>query len=260
MSHDRACLALRLAGTLQSWGSASQFNRRDTDSAPTKSGVVGLLAAADGRRREDPILDLVELRLGVRADEPGTVLRDYHTVSDYRGVPLLSTAVDGKGRQKRSSSKQPTVVTERFYLQDAVFVAVVEGGWELLTGLAHAVTHPAFPLALGRRSCVPTQPLLLRSEVSEPLWEPPLEKVLQTIPWQARQRLRKRATVSLGVTYDNSAGEDVRHDVPVSFAAHQRGFTTRRVTHTRVEVPTGAEEEPADSSHVPHDPFALLGW
>jgi CRISPR system Cascade subunit CasD len=222
--------------------------------------VVGLLAAADGRRREDPILDLVELRLGVRADEPGTVLRDYHTVSDYRGVALLSTAVDGKGRQKRSSSGQPTVVTERFYLQDAVFVAVVEGDRELLTGLAHAVTHPAFPLALGRRSCAPTQPLLLPSATREPLWRSPLEHALRTIPWQAGQRLHKRTTVSLGVTYDDSAGEDVRHDVPISFAANRRGFTTRRVTHTRVEVPTGAEEEPADSSHVPHDPFALLGW
>ena len=39
-------LLLQLAGPLQSWGAASRFARRSTENAPTKSGLVGLLAAA----------------------------------------------------------------------------------------------------------------------------------------------------------------------------------------------------------------------
>jgi CRISPR-associated protein Cas5/CasD subtype I-E len=80
-----AVLVLRLAGPLQSWGLRSSFNRRETNAEPTKSGVLGLLAAAAGMSREDPLDDLIPLRLGVRVDQTGTLLRDYHTLSDYRG-------------------------------------------------------------------------------------------------------------------------------------------------------------------------------
>ena len=72
-------LLLRLAGPLQSWGSASRFARRDTEREPTKSGVLGLLAAAQGRRRTDSIEDLLDLTFGVRVDQPGAVLQDFHT-------------------------------------------------------------------------------------------------------------------------------------------------------------------------------------
>ena len=48
-----ATLLLRLAAPLQAWGSDSKFETRKTDREPTKSGVVGLLAAALGLRRDD---------------------------------------------------------------------------------------------------------------------------------------------------------------------------------------------------------------
>ncbi|CAM5729897.1 hypothetical protein SANTM175S_01872 [Streptomyces antimycoticus] len=83
-SNSQAVLLLRLAGPLQAWGSRSAFNRRETNAEPTKSGVIGLLAAAAGRAREEPLDELLPLRLGIRVDQPGTLLRDYHTVSDYR--------------------------------------------------------------------------------------------------------------------------------------------------------------------------------
>ena len=259
----RSCLTLRLAGPLQSWGSASQFNRRETDPVPSKSGVIGLLAAAQGRRREDPLLDLVRLRLGVRVDQPGTLLRDYHTVSDYRGNPLLSASIGSKGHQTKTAPAKYTGVTERFYLQDAVFVAVVEGERQLLSGLAEAVTHPVFPLALGRRCCVPSQPLLLSPASDGPLWGEPLEATLGAVPWQASawQRHGSNApTVTLSVTYDSELGDDVRGDVPLSFAHRDRAFSTRRVARSRVEVPTGTEGDPVSTRRTTHDPFTLLGW
>ena len=48
-----ATLLLRLAAPLQSWGSDSKFDIRRTGREPTKSGVVGLLTAAKGLRRDD---------------------------------------------------------------------------------------------------------------------------------------------------------------------------------------------------------------
>ncbi|MFE4666162.1 type I-E CRISPR-associated protein Cas5/CasD [Streptomyces sp. NPDC056716] len=79
-ANDSQVLLIRLAGPLQSWGITGRFARRDTHSRPTKSGVIGLCAAALGLPREEPLGELAEVLFGVRADRPGTPLRDYHTV------------------------------------------------------------------------------------------------------------------------------------------------------------------------------------
>ncbi|MEU1291998.1 type I-E CRISPR-associated protein Cas5/CasD [Streptomyces sp. NPDC005840] len=258
-----AVLLLRLAGPLQSWGDRSTFNRRETRPEPTKSGVVGLLAAAAGRPRHAELDDLTALGLGVRIDQPGTVLRDYHTVSDYRGQPLLSAAVTAKGRQKPTSPAKYTHITQRFYLQDAVFLAAVEGPEELIHTLEHAVRHPSFPLALGRRSCPPAQPLVLGQRTGT------LQEALRAEPWQASPAVRRRwgrangnaAHVDLPATLDDPAGDDVRDDVPLSFAPADRTYTARRVRHAYLAAPTGLTPDPARPSATEgHDPFALLGW
>lgn len=264
---DPRCLVLRLAGPLQSWGSRSQFNRRETDNEPTKSGVIGLLAAASGRRRGDPIADLVGLRFGVRVDQEGSMLRDYHTVSDLSGRPLLTANVDSKGRQKRSSGKTAkfTAVTQRFYLQDALFLAALEGDEALLGGLAESLLAPTFPLSLGRRSCVPSRPLVVRSDAGL-LWSGDLVQVLRDVPWQAsaahRERLRRirrlPATVWLNATVDEPDGVEVRADVPKSFAHRDRAFSVRNVRHLSIRQLTGERESVTDVSA--HDPFELLGW
>ena len=268
MSEADRSLVLRLAGPLQSWGSHSQYNRRETHGEPTKSGILGLLAAAQGLRRTDPIETLLALRLGVRTDRPGSLLRDYHTVSDYRGIPLPAAAVTGKGRQKPTSPVKLTHVTERFYLQDAVFVAAVTGPLATLTVLADAIRHPAFPLALGRRACVPTQPLLLSPPPGQPgadsdLWPGDALTVLQRIPYQAtstrgRHQRSGSPAFDLPVTVDDPAGDDVVIDLPRSFDPRARSFTARPVRHTWVRVPNPAQKP--DTATDIHDPFALLGW
>lgn len=256
-------LLLRLAAPLQSWGDRSTFNRRETRPEPTKSGVVGLLAAAAGRSRHAAVDDLAGLGLGIRIDQPGTILRDYHTVSDYRGQPLLSAAVTAKGAQKPTSPAKHTHITQRFYLQDAVFLAAVEGPQELITTLEHAVRHPAFPLALGRRSCPPAQPLTLGQRTG------PLEDALRAEPWQASPTVRKRwgrrngnpTHVDLPATLDDPAGDEIRDDLPLSFAPTNRTFTTRRTRHTYLQAPTGLTPDPTrPRPDGGHDPFALLGW
>ena len=44
-------LLLRLAGPMQSWGTDSKFDERRTGREPSKSGVIGLVAAALGIAR-----------------------------------------------------------------------------------------------------------------------------------------------------------------------------------------------------------------
>lgn len=253
-------LLLRLAGPLQAWGTRSRFMRRHTAAAPSKSGIVGLLAAAQGRRRSDPIEDLCALRLGVRIDQPGTLMWDYHTVSRAGGrLPTASGKLLGPD--------ESTKVTHRAYLQDAVFVAGLEGDQALLEGLHEALGHPRFPLYLGRRSCPPTPPLVLGVVEGDVLG------ALARLPWQAapwcqrcwRQR-HDADEVTLEVVVDDLDGEPYEADFPLSFDPRDRRFATRRVARQEVRVPVAVErsaeqdDEALGSTGVPggHDPFGVL--
>ncbi|MFI0168042.1 type I-E CRISPR-associated protein Cas5/CasD [Streptomyces sp. NPDC017095] len=232
-------LVLRLAGPLQSWGVSSRFTRRTTESAPTKSGVVGLLAAAAGIERGDDarLAPLAALRFGVRVDQPGTRVRDFHTA--HHGVTGASMPL-----------------SERFYLADAVFVAALEGDHALLTSLYNALRTPAYPPYLGRRSCPPTEPVGLG------LYEDTrLEDVLTRVPWQASAWYRRRhpAPRTLTVLRETAPGEpvtaaDVLRDQPVSFNAAHRRHTLRTVVPTSVPTPIPASGGPQEA----HDPFAAL--
>ncbi|WP_030220507.1 type I-E CRISPR-associated protein Cas5/CasD [Streptomyces bikiniensis] len=262
---DCCVLVLRLAAPLQSWGGSSRYNRRETRPQPTKSGVLGLLAAAEGRDREASLTDLVGLQLGVRVDQPGTLLRDYHTYSDYRGIPLLSAKTNAKGQQTRTTPAKHTGVTQRFYLQDAVFVAALRGPKPLLKSLEEAVRNPVYPLSLGRRSCPPVGPvsLGLRSDTE-------LEDALKNVPWQAGSHRRVQAqgtTVSLEATVEDPAGDQLAIDVPDTFDLKSgTRFGRRAVCHFWVTLPTGraqpdtASPDAGPAGQADHDPFALLGW
>ena len=141
-------LLLRLAAPLQAWGMEAPFNIRQTERLPTKSGIVGLMAAALGRRRDEPVEDLAALHYGVRVVKPGTLLCDYHTVS--------------RAPSPRPSQNQTDYVTRRYYLSDAAFIAGLESSDAVfLKELEQALHVPAFPLFLGRRCCPPTLPLSL---------------------------------------------------------------------------------------------------
>ncbi|MGC0316967.1 type I-E CRISPR-associated protein Cas5/CasD [Kitasatospora acidiphila] len=149
---------LHLAGPLQSWGERSQFNQRDTAPFPTRAGVIGLLASALGRDRGAPIDDLTGLRLTVRSDRPGVLLRDLHTVGG--GLSGRDTVTTAEGRKR--SGATATLLSHRYYLADAAFTAAITGeDADLLEACAQALRAPKWPPYLGRRSCPPEGPLLL---------------------------------------------------------------------------------------------------
>lgn len=239
-----ATLLLRLAGPLQSWGTTSRFVRRNTDRAPSKSGVIGLLAAADGRRRTDPLDDLLELRIGVRIEQAGHIERDFQTA-----------------RTRDGEHSMP--LSYRFYLADAVFLVAVEGEAELITGMHDALRRPVFPLYLGRRSCPPAGPIALGVR------ENPAAEVLQSEPWRAStwvQRRQRGPEVTLDTVIDCPPGEpgsDVVRDEPLSFDPRRREYGWRSVKHSRVTVPNPSHRGATNTTSPParaedHDPFTAF--
>jgi len=222
---------------MQSWGDASRFNQRQTRAEPTKSGILGLLAAAQGRRRTDPIEDLLGLEFGVRTEQPGTIVRDFQTEIDRRGTKPVSHPL-----------------THRYYLSDAVFIAAVSGSTQLIEGLAAALTRPTFPLYLGRRSCPPGEPLLIgiREQANLP-------EVLRHEPWlaAAHHRHKQPAVLRLPIVRDAQPTEtphETIRDLPLSFSQEHRQYSWRDVVHdwsAQISNPLGRAAQ--------HDPMQLLG-
>lgn len=241
-----ATLLLRLAAPMQSWGSDSKFETRKTNREPTKSGVIGLLAAALGLRRDaaQAIQLLNRLRFGVRVDQEGVLLMDYHTA----GNPTPEEVQ--KARKAGKAAKAP-YVTRRYYLADAIFLAGLESDDErILQQLEAALTHPAFPLFLGRRSCPPTQPLCLGIRPGG------LLETLKTEPSQVPV-WRQKGSQRCRMISDFQAQQSVavpRRDLPLSFSPIHRQFGYRPVSEEFVDLPmyTHAQEATA------HDPFIEL--
>lgn len=249
-----SCLVLRLAGPLQAWGSRSRFVRRETEPAPTKSGVIGLLAAARGRYRSNDLSEFSGLRFGVRIDQPGRLLGDFQT----------ARRLDGSGKSMPLSYRQ--------YVADAVFVAAIEGDAAYLAELDAALRRPHFPLFLGRRSCPPVPPLSLG------LWEGSLRDVLRDVngvgvPWQAarwyRRRRKTEALVQLEILRDLEPNETpagrrssepdlILRDVPLSFDPVRREYGWRSVVREHVEFANPDHDvTPADPPD--HEPLSALG-
>ena len=116
-------MVLRLAGPLQSWGEHSTFADRDTLRYPTRSGITGIFAAAQGLRRGEPLDRYAPLTFTVRVDRPGVHLADFHTTGG--GLPRERTVPTADGG--RRAEGKATIVTRRMYLSDAVFTVAVEG-------------------------------------------------------------------------------------------------------------------------------------
>ena len=221
-------LLLRLAAPLQAWGTDSKFEVRRTNREPSKSGVIGLLAAALGLRRDADLSKLSALRFGVRVDRNGEVIKDFHM----------------------AKAEKTSYLTYRYYLSDAIFLVGLESeDRSFLEQIERALRNPCFPLFLGRRSCPPTLPRVLG------IREDALETALRGEENQNKD-LKSRRQSHRYIRLDCGEGEQegtVVQDLPISFNPMRREFAYRRAKEIWLRDDVNTEESAEE-----HDAMAEL--
>ena len=200
-------LLMRFRAPMMSWGDHSRFTIRDSRREPTKSAVIGLLCAALGRPRSEPVNNLTALKMGVRIDKPGVIQCDYHTVMD--GI-------------KSGGGKGGTVISHRYYIADADYLVGLSDELCLdnkvqcidLAELDIALQNPRWQLYFGRKSFVPSCPV----HILNGLVETDLETAL-------KEHNPPPGRLEYILEVPNSS--DVRQDVPVNW--QRRLFASRCV-------------------------------
>ena len=236
-------ILLKFAGPMQSWGTDSHFETRHTDLYPSKSAVIGLIGAALGIRRDDKsICDFDSLKFAVRVDQEGSLLKDYHIARKY----------------KNSGDFDRTYVTERYYLEDAVFVvAISHEDDNFIEKIYEALKRPYFQMFLGRRSIPVLADFILGN------FDGDIRTVLEKCEWQAKDYYKKRYNTSQksldiycdkGV-FDNADREILRQDKVISFSNKNRQFSFRYEGHAKIYVKNSMFE----SEDTNHNIFDLVG-
>ena len=219
MSSDQSFLALRLEGPLQSWGFDSQYNRRNTGLKATKSAIAGMCCAALGfpRGSEDEreflilfksvLMTAIAIpRNGKKKELPVRRLQDYHTVQNTR--------------RANGSINKDCVLTYRQYLTDAAFGVLLEGDTKLLGEISEALADPKWGIWLGRKTCIPSAPVLAglkdnRNDAFKLLEEKPLESFTRQVEVESF-----------------ADGRDSLPDAPISFATERRNHCSPRRVRT----------------------------
>ena len=178
-------LIFRLHGALSSWGDIAVGDIRPSYRYPSKSAVIGLLAAALGVERDvhDKQSELAKLMFSVRIDAMGSPIDDYHTVQapseqaiKYDRTKASWTRLDEieaiKWRviQSQSNAEAGAIQSRRAYYCDSVYsIALCENekdkvNWQTLEisklqDIVAFLKEPRFVLYLGRKSCPLSLPL-----------------------------------------------------------------------------------------------------
>lgn len=218
-------ILLKFAGTLQSWGTTSHFENRRTDFYPSKSAVIGLIAASLGYRRDEDenVQELNKIDFAVRVDQKGPLHRDYQIARKYK--------VDGKWER--------TYVTNRYYLEDSVFVVGIGHQDDTFMELIEtALRNPWFQPFMGRRSSPPPVDFIISTSNVGVL------ESLKKCEWQAGKWYSKKYPhkVTLEVYADRDLLDtevhtyNLRKDGVVSFSQKERKFAFRYESRTSIEV------------------------
>lgn len=228
-------LLISCVGPMQSWGTRSRFQERDTEREPSKSGVIGMLCAALGRDRSKPVDDLAALKMGIRVDREGKLEKDFQTARDV--------AVAG-------GNTTQDLLSNRYYLADAAFLVGFEGPPNLLKSLHDALARPVWPLFLGRKSYVPSEPFFLKDGLQSKvaLHDALLNFRFLISEEEMQYRLgmvkKGRADKIRFVIESDAVTHEVRSDQPKSFALGRREFRQRYVATSYrdiTEIPAARE-------------------
>lgn len=153
-------LIFTLSARMASFGELAGHSRRSTLTGPTRSAVLGLVAAALGLRRDEAprLTRLDETRVAVAILRHGSLLRDYHTVQTIPTAKVKRPATRAEAL-RRVGRDVNTTITERDYLCDVLYGVALWGGVWPLAEIEAVLKAPAFPLYLGRKSCPLSAPL-----------------------------------------------------------------------------------------------------
>jgi CRISPR system Cascade subunit CasD len=196
-------LVFRLWGPMAAWGDIAVGERRGTWSRPSRSAILGLVAAALGIERANSAAhQRLEEGLGfaVRVDDPGRPVRDYHTAQS-------PSRKSGKRWATRRDELSPdndlnTILSERTYQLEMNAVVLI---WRRpdtdgpdLADIASKLTEPVFAPYLGRKSCPIGLPLqAIEIDAATPIAaltlydaQPRPELGYLNAPHKARQPLR----------------------------------------------------------------------
>ncbi|MFI1035231.1 type I-E CRISPR-associated protein Cas5/CasD [Streptomyces sp. NPDC020951] len=237
-------ILLRLAAPLMSFGEHAAFRYRDTLAFPTRSALIGMFAAASGHSREEALapdpatgaIPYTDLAFTVRIDRPGHRHTDFHTAGG--GRPHKEGLRTSSGGYR--SQKQSTHVSHRVYLADAVFTIAVCGPDPLLREITDRLEQPAFGLCLGRRTCIPDEPLLVHGPHPDPVHE-----LLTRVPLSLSAPPQPgQDTVPTRFVWDQrpdhlpaaDSHQEIA-DVPLDFTPTRRLHHTRKVWHTTEPLP-----------------------
>ena len=163
------CLILRFDAPLMSFGAIAVDKYNPIWRFPARSMLTGLLGNALGwDHRDTAKLDTLQARLRYAARweaEPEPLL-DYQTV-DLGQDFLVSTGWTTRGRsedRKGGTAATSTHIRYRDYWANGVVtlaLALQGEGDPTLDDLERALRHPARPLFIGRKPCLPAAPILI---------------------------------------------------------------------------------------------------
>lgn len=230
-------LAVTLAAPMQSWGAPGAGLERPTHTEPTLSGIIGIIANALGYTRDRDITHLVTgLTLAVRHDVPGAIEHDYQVMGagpvprGHHAFPMGIMQADGKITTQREGRLMPT---HRYYLAGAEFTAALTGAHDLIAECHQALLDPARPLYLGRRTFMPSRPLITTepTEAHDPL------DVLLATPLTRPDATTSPVRVTLTAT---PAGpwDNIITDVPAG-PFSRRSYRPRRTLTTWLDTTDG---------------------
>jgi CRISPR system Cascade subunit CasD len=236
--------AILLDGPMQSWGSSSRFTRRETEAFPTKSALIGLLAAAAGIDKHAPdeaeklapfsALRLTVYRLPRAAGRLVGRLSDFHTVGG--GYDARASAFDKMSIPRKASggASANAVITHRTYLNEARFIAAFEGDAGTVTAAVRHLANPLWGVWFGRKTCLPAMPLSpVEGENSVAATSAILGKIREWEETTGRSSFPPEIAPTHLERWEEPAGDQVLsgdlhlHDQPVTFG--QREFHARPI-------------------------------
>jgi CRISPR system Cascade subunit CasD len=192
---SRQFLLFRIHAPFAAFGNIAVGTERDTVPHPTKSAIIGLIAAALGiKRNEQAKIETLteELRCAVRVDTTPFFWRDYHTVQTPGALPKAVSTEHwktrwqelGYGEGNRYAQRVQTILSYRNYISNALYTICLwqfqpekqrEGDWKFpLTEIEKALKHPIFMLYAGRKSCplaLPLNPDIVQADTVKSAFE-----------------------------------------------------------------------------------------